>query len=99
MFLSVSRFAVANDRDEAVREAFRNRPHLVDKVAGFIRMEVATSCDNPKEFRLLTWWQDEDTFKAWHRSHAYQESHHGMPKGLKLDPAQTSLIGLKVFAE
>lgn len=99
MFLSVSRFTVANDLDEAVRDAFRNRPHMVDSAPGFIRMEVANSSDNPKDFWLLTWWQDDDSFNAWHRSHAYQESHRDIPKGLKLDPSQTSLIGLKVFAE
>ena len=99
MFLSVSRFVVANDLDEAVREAFRNRLHLVDTVTGFVRMEVANTIDNPKDFWLLTWWQDEESFSTWHRSHAYQESHQGMPKGLKLDPAQTSLIRLEVFAE
>lgn len=99
MFLSVSRFTVANDLDEAVREAFRNRPHQVDSAPGFIRMEVANPGTDPKDFWLLTWWRDAASFDAWHRSHAYRESHAGMPKGLKLDPARTEMIHLEVFAE
>ena len=55
MFLALSCFAVLNDLDDSVREAFRQRPHRVDKVPGFIRMEVANPCDDVKEFWLLTW--------------------------------------------
>ncbi len=98
MFLSISRFAVANNHDNAVRDAFHERPHLVDSAKGFIRMEVANPCGNPKEFWLLTWWQDEDCFNVWHRSHAYHESHRGIPKGLKLDPERTEVMKLNVFA-
>lgn len=99
MFLALSCFAVLNDLDEPVREAFRQRPHLVDNVPGFIRMEVANPCDDAKEFWLLTWWQDEASFRSWHRSHAYHDSHAGMPKGLKLDPGRTRIRHFDVFAE
>ncbi len=98
MFLSVSHFTVANDLDGKVREAFCQRPHLVDDAPGFIRMEVANPCDDAKEFWLLTWWKDEASFATWHRSHAYKEAHLGIPKGLKLDPAKTRVMGFEVFA-
>lgn len=98
VFLSVSRFVVSNDFDDAVRDAFRRRPHTVDDVPGFIRMEVANPSDTPKEFWLLTWWQDEDSFTAWHRSHAYHASHQGIPKGLRLEPSGTQMMRFEVFA-
>ena len=98
IFLSISRFVVANQLDEAVREAFCARPHLVDEAPGFIRMEVANPQGKAKEFWLLTWWQDEASFDAWHRSHAYHASHSAIPKGLKLDPAGTEMLRLQVFA-
>ena len=99
MFLAVSRFMVANELDAAVREAFANRPHKVDAAPGFIRMEVASPTDDPKEFWLLTYWQDEASFDAWHGSHLYRDAHQGIPKGLKLDPAGTRLMRLSVFAK
>lgn len=98
MFLAISRFAVTNGLEASVREAFRMRPHKVDAAPGFIRMEVANPSDDPAEFWLLTWWQDEASFKAWHHSHAYHESHQGMPKGLKLDPERSKIMHFKVFA-
>ncbi|SFV00168.1 antibiotic biosynthesis monooxygenase family protein [Pseudoduganella namucuonensis] len=98
MFLSISRFAVANDLDGAVRDAFIARPHLVDTAPGFIRMEVANPCADEKEFWLLTWWRDAASFDAWHHSHSYRESHRGIPKGLKLAKGRTEMLRLDVVA-
>lgn len=99
MFLAISRFAIANAMEEEVRDAFRRRPHHVDRAQGFIRMEVANPTDNDQEFWLLTWWQEEKDFQAWHHSHAYRDSHAGMPKGLKLDPERTKMLYLHVVAQ
>lgn len=99
MHLVISRFSVRNDLDEDVRAAFRRRPHRVDDAPGFLRMEVANPEDNPKEFWLLTWWRDAASFQAWHRSHAYHDSHEGVPKGLKLDPAATRIMHFEVIAQ
>ncbi|WP_313954234.1 antibiotic biosynthesis monooxygenase [Accumulibacter sp.] len=99
MFVGLSRFTVANGMEEAVREAFVARPHLVDAVAGFVRMEVLRPQGTPQEFWLMTWWVDETSFDAWHRSHSYHDSHSGMPKGLKLVPGSTEIHRLERIAE
>lgn len=99
MFLAISRFAVANAMGEEVRQAFCFRPHLVDSAPGFIRMEVANPAGNDQEFWLMTWWREEQDFQAWHRSHAYRDSHVGMPKGLKLDPERTTMMYFQVVAQ
>lgn len=90
-FVALSKFRVANGLSDEVREAFRSRPHIVDDAPGFVRMEVVQPVDAPEEFWLFTWWTDEASFRAWHHSHLYRDSHKGMPKGLKLDPAATEL--------
>ncbi len=99
MFLAISRFAVINGMDDEVRSAFHLRPHHVDSVEGFIRMEVANPTDNNQEFWLLTWWEEERHFKAWHHGHSYRDSHVGIPKGLKLDPGRTKIMHFDVVAE
>tara|TARA_R110002073_G_scaffold80260_3_gene193385 strand:- start:4319 stop:4618 length:300 start_codon:yes stop_codon:yes gene_type:complete len=91
MHVVISQFVVANKMDEDVRDAFRNRPHLVDDAPGFIRMEVISPVDEPEKFWLMTYWQDYTSFESWHRSHLYQASHAGMPKGLKLVPGQNKV--------
>jgi heme-degrading monooxygenase HmoA len=99
MFLSISQFTVANALDDEVRKAFLHRPHHVEKAPGFIRMEVANLSLDSKVFWLMTWWDTAESFENWHSSHAFKASHAGIPKGLKLDPKQTALIQLEVFAQ
>ena len=49
--------------------------HLVDDTSGFIRLEVISPLDNKDEIWLLTYWRDEESFKTWHHSHLYHDSH------------------------
>jgi heme-degrading monooxygenase HmoA len=91
IFIALSRFTVANEMTEQVKRAFMERPHLVDEAAGFIRLEVLNPLDNPNEIWLFTYWTDENSFKVWHHSHLYHESHKAIPKGLKLVPKSASL--------
>jgi heme-degrading monooxygenase HmoA len=90
-FVSLSKFLVGNDKIAEVKEAFRQRPHLVDGQPGFVRMEVISPIDQPEEIWLITYWTSADSFRLWHRSHLYQDSHKGIPKGLKLVPGQTEM--------
>lgn len=90
-FASLSRFVIANGMEAEVKAAFRQRPHLVDGAAGFLRMEVISPVDHAEEIWLLTFWTDEVSFRSWHHSHLYRESHAGIPKGLKLVPGETKI--------
>lgn len=90
-FIALSKFTVANEMMGQVRQAFLERPHLVDTAPGFVRLEVLTPLDSPNEIWLFTYWTDEQSFKLWHHSHLYHESHKGIPKGLKLVPRSVSL--------
>lgn len=99
MYVALSCFTVANGMEDAVKTAFRERPHLVDSARGFVRMEVLCPVDRPQEIWLKTYWADEPSFRQWHHSHLYHESHKGMPKGLKLIPAETSIRFFELISE
>jgi heme-degrading monooxygenase HmoA len=98
MFIALSRFTLANDTSEAVRAAFRERPHLVDSAPGFLGMEVMSPIDGPSEIWLVTRWHDERSYRDWHHSHQYHESHQGIPKGLKLVRGSAVVRLFEVFA-
>lgn len=91
LFVAISKFAVANGMTREVKESFVNRPHLVDSAEGFVRMDVISPLDAPDEIWLMTFWQNEESFKTWHKSHMYRDSHKGIPKGLKLIPSVTEI--------
>jgi heme-degrading monooxygenase HmoA len=91
MVVVLSKFRVANGLAEEVRKAFVARPRLVDDAPGFVRMEVLTPRERPEEFWLWTYWADEGSYRAWHHSHEYKQSHKGIPKGLKLVPQSAEI--------
>jgi heme-degrading monooxygenase HmoA len=99
MFVALSRFTIRNEMAAAVRQAFMARPHLVDSVHGFIGMQVMSPLENSEEIWLVTRWSDEGSYRTWHKSHSYHESHAGIPKGLKLVPHCTEIRYFNVFAE
>jgi heme-degrading monooxygenase HmoA len=90
--VALSRFAVSNGMETQVRDAFLARPRLVDRVAGFVRMDVIQPRDDASEFWLITYWADEASYREWHRGHAYGASHAGIPRGLKLVKGRTEII-------
>ena len=83
-FVALSKFVIANGMEAEVKRAFNERPHLVDEAPGYVRMDVISPFDCPAEVWLITYWLDEESFRVWHRSHEYHESHRGIPRGLKL---------------
>jgi heme oxygenase (mycobilin-producing) len=93
-FVALSRFTVANGMTAEVKRAFVDRPHLVENAPGFVRLDVISPFDNPDEIWLITYWTDEESYRAWHRGHTYKGSHAGIPKGLRLDPSAT---GIRTF--
>jgi heme oxygenase (mycobilin-producing) len=89
MVLVISTFKVANGMAAAVRQAFLDRPHLVEDAPGFLGMEVLVGRRDDSVFDLLTRWTDEESFKEWHSGQMHKLAHRGIPKGLKLDPSYT----------
>jgi heme-degrading monooxygenase HmoA len=94
MILAASRFRVTNGLEAVVRNAFLDRPHLVDQVAGFLGMEVLTDSADTAVFYLMTRWTDAASFRTWHASDAHRLSHQGIPRGLKLDKSFTQTLVL-----
>lgn len=99
MVMVMSRFVIANDLVTEVKQAFANRPGLVDRAPGFIRMSVVSPQETPNEIWLITYWRDKASYEVWHRSHAYHDSHRGIPKGLKLVPGSTEVRTFDVVSE
>jgi heme oxygenase (mycobilin-producing) len=97
MIAILSRFVVTNGMESEVREAFVNRPHLVEKAPGFVRLEVLSPAEDPKEFWLLTYWETEEHFRTRHKNHLH-DSHRMIPKGLRLDARGTSVRILRHVA-
>jgi heme-degrading monooxygenase HmoA len=89
--LVTSTFKVANGMEAAVRQAFLDRPGLVEDAPGFLGMDVVVDNQDGCIFQLLTRWTSQEFFQSWHSSAAHKLSHRWIPKGLKLDASHTSI--------
>ena len=73
MIIAMSRFRVKNHLEQDVRQAFLNRPRLVDDQAGFLGLEVFQEPTDGAIFYLVTRWSDLPSFRTWHSSPAHQQ--------------------------
>lgn len=87
MILGMSCFKVASGLEAKVKEAFLDRPHLVDHVPGFLGMETFTEEQDATAFYLVTRWTNAESFRAWEASPAYDELHRGITDGVALEPS------------
>jgi heme-degrading monooxygenase HmoA len=91
MITVISRFRVADQKTAEVEQAFHERPHLVEKAAGFRGLEILQDSSDSNIFYLYTKWDSLPCYRAWHSSAAHRESHALIPKDLKLDPSYTKV--------
>jgi heme oxygenase (mycobilin-producing) len=85
MIAVISKFEIQNGMQLEVKNAFKNRPRLVENAKGFVKLDVLSPLNNPAEIHLITYWESNEDFEHWHRHHL-KESHANIPKGLKLVP-------------
>ena len=81
MFIVMNRIPVAEGREQDFEKTFTERDRAVDRMPGFIDMQVL----RPAEGRLyivLTRWESYEAFKAWTTSEAFVAAHRKQTPGL-----------------
>ena len=91
LFVAHSSFTVANGMTDEVKAAFRNRPRHVETAPGFVRMDVISPLASPDEIWLITYWEDEASYRTWHGSEDHHDAHAEIPRGLKLVPGSAQV--------
>lgn len=55
-------------------ELFGSRAHAIDRLPGFVEMEVLKPND-PGEYLIVSHWESEEAFKKWTASPEFLEGH------------------------
>jgi heme-degrading monooxygenase HmoA len=93
-------FVVASDLEvgpagaAALEQAFTARLGEVEAHPGFQRLEVWRDDHQDGAYRMVTWWDDEDSFRAYMRSTAHRRSHARIPT----DPVRARGVGVRRFS-
>ena len=56
-------------------ELFGSRAHAIDRMPGFIDMEVLKPADNKSDYLIVSHWNSEESFKEWTKSSEFIEGH------------------------
>ena len=92
-FVVASDLAVEPVGSGALEEAFRHRLGEVEKHPGFQRLEVWRDNSTEGAYLMVTWWDDEPSFRSYMRSRAHKVSHARIPT----EPAKARGMGLRRF--
>ncbi len=80
-FVTVSGIAVPASGAPALEAAMRDRLGRAEQEPRFGGLEVWRPVRAGDPYRMVTWWQDEQSFRDYMRSSAHAESHAGTPGG------------------
>jgi heme oxygenase (mycobilin-producing) len=92
-FVVTSDVRVAEAGAAVLEAAFADRMRLVEGHPGFQRLEVWRDERDPGAFVMVSWWDDEASFRAYMRSPDHRLSHARIPT----DPARARPAGLRRF--
>jgi heme-degrading monooxygenase HmoA len=56
-------------------ELFKSRIKAIDKMPGFIFMNVLKPMNNEGDYLIVSYWKNEDAFKEWTKSASFIEGH------------------------
>ena len=79
MLVVSNRIQVSQGFEKEFEDRFAGRAGLVDKMPGFIRLEILRPIKRDY-YVVLTHWKDETSFRGWTESKEFQEAHSHRPR-------------------
>lgn len=73
-FVVLNNIPVTEEGRELFEQRFRNRAGLIEEEPGFIAIRVLKPLDSDT-YVILTMWENEESFKGWQQSQAYNKAH------------------------
>ena len=79
MVVVSNRIQVATGHEQEFEARFQGRARLVEHRPGFVRLEILRPIKSDY-YVVLTYWEDETSFRAWTESAEFQEAHRNRPR-------------------
>lgn len=79
MIVVSNRIPVAKGHEREFEARFEGRAGLVEKMPGFIRLEVLKPIKS-EYYVVLTYWESPEAFQAWTESKEFAEAHKMRPR-------------------
>jgi diguanylate cyclase (GGDEF)-like protein len=96
-YVAFSEIAVPEQGADALVAAFEDRLGAVDGWPGFRHLEVWSDAVDPTHYVMVSWWDTEDSFRAYMRSGEHRRSHARIPTG-ELRPRPDTFRAYRIVA-
>jgi heme-degrading monooxygenase HmoA len=73
-FVAINYINCQPDYEERFEKLFSSRAHAIDRMPGFVFMEVLKS-HKEEEYLIVSHWEDEKYFREWTKSPEFLEGH------------------------
>ncbi len=74
-FVAVNFITCLESYQERFEELFKTRAHAIDTLPGFLTMHVIRQNDEEGKYMVVSYWENEESFKAWMTSPEFLEGH------------------------
>jgi len=74
-FVAINTIRCAEAYASRFEELFRTRAKAIDRLPGFIAMNVLRNQDQANEYLVVSYWESEDCFRTWLKSPEFIEGH------------------------
>lgn len=74
-FVAINYINCKDHYKERFEELFGSRAHAIDRMPGFINMEVLKPSDGTNVYLIVSHWESQDSFKDWTKSPEFLEGH------------------------
>ena len=74
-FVAINFIQCAPEYENRFETLFRSRAKAIDRLAGFIRMQVLRPQQAGEQYLVISHWTDEAAFQAWTQSPEFLEGH------------------------
>jgi heme-degrading monooxygenase HmoA len=75
MFVAINYITCSDSYRERFEMLFASRAKAIDRMPGFINMQVLKPIDGNSDYLIISHWDSEDQFKTWTKSDAFIEGH------------------------
>jgi heme-degrading monooxygenase HmoA len=96
MVIVMNRIPVAEGREQDFEKTFMERDRAVDRMPGFIDMQVLRPAEG-RTYVVLTRWKSRESFQQWTESEAFISAHRKQSPGLA--ESRPTLEIYEVFTE
>lgn len=74
-FVAINYITCHENYRERFEELFATRAHAIDRMPGFIDMQVLKPKINDGDYLIVSFWENEEAFRTWTTSPEFIEGH------------------------